>query len=161
MRIDPTMTQKKETYQVILDIIKNLVCYNAFLVTADVPEIYMQRFWYSVKKVKKSSFYEFDLDDKKCRVDVEIFKKILGEDFQEYGRAIPDTMLTDEIKKSEAYKAFIGYSTGSIPPTKTIGKGSKEKKQAVTPKKKGSIFSDDNKPVSEEEYDESDGDPAN
>ncbi|GKG26743.1 hypothetical protein Tco_0402446, partial [Tanacetum coccineum] len=55
----------------------NSACYNAFLVTADVPEIYMQQFWYTVKNVKKSSFYEFDLDDKKCRVDVELFMKIL------------------------------------------------------------------------------------
>ncbi|GKB88260.1 hypothetical protein Tco_0960532, partial [Tanacetum coccineum] len=44
MRIDSTMTQKEETYQVILDIIKNSACYNAFLVSADVPEIYMQQF---------------------------------------------------------------------------------------------------------------------
>ncbi|GKA96508.1 hypothetical protein Tco_0818603 [Tanacetum coccineum] len=41
MRIDPTMTQKEETYQVILDIIKNTTFYKAFLSTADVLEIYM------------------------------------------------------------------------------------------------------------------------
>ncbi|GKA33072.1 hypothetical protein Tco_0719439 [Tanacetum coccineum] len=41
-----------------------------------------------------------------------------GEDFQEYGRAISDTMLTDEIKQSKAYKAFIAYSTGLMPPKK-------------------------------------------
>ncbi|GKG39230.1 hypothetical protein Tco_0463375, partial [Tanacetum coccineum] len=41
MRIDPTMNQKEETYQVILDIIKNSACYNAFLVTADASEITM------------------------------------------------------------------------------------------------------------------------
>ncbi|GJT41549.1 hypothetical protein Tco_0941414 [Tanacetum coccineum] len=148
-------------------------------------------------KVNKTSFYEFDLDDKKCIVDVELFKKILcislrvpnedfivppseesmitflyelgykdqikklasmfvdhmhqpwrtlaaiinkclsgktssndrlrksrmdilwGEDFQEYRRAIPYTMLTDDIKKLEAYQAFIGYSTGLIPPKKS------------------------------------------
>ncbi|GJX18601.1 hypothetical protein Tco_0221278, partial [Tanacetum coccineum] len=29
------------------------------------------------KKVKKSSFYQFDLVDKKCQVDVEFFRKIL------------------------------------------------------------------------------------
>ncbi|GKB49511.1 hypothetical protein Tco_0900264 [Tanacetum coccineum] len=258
-------------------------------VTADVPEIYMQQFWYSVKKVKKSSFYEFDLDEKKCRVDVELFMKILdicprvqgeefivppskeelltflielgykgqqnhiasmfgmfhkenvefaeliwedfqyqidyrqsklrrrkimpylrftkiiinyflsqhksltkkkhshintikddgvlnrlkfvriGEDVQEYGRAIPDMMLADEIKQSEAYKAFIGYSTGLVPPKKTRGKGLKGKKAAVTPKKKSLISADDNiipepethehlvteKPASEKDSDES------
>ncbi|GJZ72297.1 hypothetical protein Tco_0636148 [Tanacetum coccineum] len=42
MRINPTMTQKEETYQVILDIIKNTTFYKAFLATVDVPEIYLQ-----------------------------------------------------------------------------------------------------------------------
>ncbi|GJS77440.1 ribonuclease H-like domain-containing protein [Tanacetum coccineum] len=46
MRIDLTLTQKESTYQVILDIIKSSPCYNAFLITTDFPEIYMQQFWY-------------------------------------------------------------------------------------------------------------------
>ncbi|GJS60460.1 hypothetical protein Tco_0655244 [Tanacetum coccineum] len=29
---------------------------------------------------------------------------LIGEDFHEYGRAIPETMLTEGIKQSEAYK---------------------------------------------------------
>nr|GEV73186.1 hypothetical protein [Tanacetum cinerariifolium] len=65
MRIDPKLTQKEETYQVILDIIKTSPCYNTFLINVDVPEIYMQQFCLIVKKVKKSSFYQFDLVDKK------------------------------------------------------------------------------------------------
>nr|GFA81804.1 hypothetical protein [Tanacetum cinerariifolium]GFB03440.1 hypothetical protein [Tanacetum cinerariifolium] len=77
MRIDPTITQNEETYQVILDIIKNSPCYNAFLSTADVPEIYMQQFWFTITKVKKSSIHQFDLDNKKCQIDVELFHKIL------------------------------------------------------------------------------------
>ncbi|GJT08788.1 hypothetical protein Tco_0843250 [Tanacetum coccineum] len=336
MRIDPTMTQKEETYKVILDIIKNSACYNAFLVIADVLKIYMQQFWNIVKKVKKSSFYEFDLDDKKCRVDAKLFRKILdisprfhNKDFiippskesmitflYELGykdvvafivpismgktvinilsrivvaatayyiwlerngrlfkkknsspnqivnvilsmvrlklvtfkfkkmstrshllfdqwkipsyrtvhdgstrshthldrvcsyrvaaglrdvRLIIYTMLTDDIKKSEAYKAFIGYSTGLIPPKKSRGKGSQGKKAPVTPKK-SLISADDNiipepevafelgksisrteaeiadearrvhethehlvteKPTSEEDSNESEGEPAN
>nr|GFC56516.1 hypothetical protein [Tanacetum cinerariifolium] len=78
MRIDPTMTQKEETFQVVLDLIKASPCYNAFLVTADVPEIYMQEFWFTIKKIKKTTSYEFDLADKKCKVDVELFRMILG-----------------------------------------------------------------------------------
>ncbi|GJQ99821.1 hypothetical protein Tco_0522806 [Tanacetum coccineum] len=109
-------------------------------------------------------------------------------------------MLTDEIKQSEAYKAFIGYSTGLVPLKKTICKGSKGNKQAVTHKKKSSISADDNiipepevalelgksisiieakiseeerrvhkthehlvteKPASEEDSNESEGEPAN
>ncbi|GJU31058.1 hypothetical protein Tco_1174647 [Tanacetum coccineum] len=157
MRIDPTLTQREETFQVVLDLIKASPCYNAFLVTADVLEIYMQQFWFTVKKIKKTTSYEFDLADKKC-------------------------------KQSEAYKAFIAFSTGLIPPKKTIGKGSKGKKQPVTPKRESLISADDNiipepnvslelgKPISkieseiaEEERlptgvdksDESDGEPAN
>ncbi|GJS52284.1 hypothetical protein Tco_0625646 [Tanacetum coccineum] len=158
MRIDPTLTQKEETYQVILDIIKNSPCYNAFLITADVPEIYMQQFWFTFKKVKKSSFYQFDLNDKKCQVDVELFRKILyicprvpEEEFivppsEEalitflYELGYKDTMLTYEIKNSKAYQRFIALSTGLIPPNKGRGKGSKGKRAiVVTPRKKRSI----------------------
>ncbi|GKE08907.1 hypothetical protein Tco_1412458, partial [Tanacetum coccineum] len=93
-----------------------------------------------------------------------------GEDFQEYGRAIPDTMLTDDIKLSESYREFIDYSTGSIPPKKTRGNGSQRKKQTVTSKKKSFISADDNiipeldvalELGNVDESDESDCEPAN
>ncbi|GJU80253.1 hypothetical protein Tco_1282618 [Tanacetum coccineum] len=45
----------------------------------------------------------------------------IREDVQEYGKAIPKTMLTNAIKQAEAYKAFIDYSTGLVPPKKTRG----------------------------------------
>ncbi|GJS86590.1 hypothetical protein Tco_0769226 [Tanacetum coccineum] len=76
--LNPTLLQKEETCQVIIDIIKNSICYNAFLITADVLEIYMQQFWYTVKKIKKTTSYKFDLADKKYIVDFEVFRKILG-----------------------------------------------------------------------------------
>ncbi|GKD10740.1 hypothetical protein Tco_1190425 [Tanacetum coccineum] len=60
LRMDPTLTQKEEKYQVMLDIIKNTPCY-------------MQQFWFTIKKVKKSSFYQFDIDNKTCKIDVEVF----------------------------------------------------------------------------------------
>nr|GEV62486.1 hypothetical protein [Tanacetum cinerariifolium] len=45
-----------------------------------------------------------------------------GEDFQEYGRAIPNTMLTKEIRQTKAYQTFITYSIGLIPSKKSRGK---------------------------------------
>ncbi|GJX08823.1 hypothetical protein Tco_0196755 [Tanacetum coccineum] len=54
MRIDPNKTQRESTYQVILNNLKLSPCYNAFLITADVLEIYMQQFWFTVTKSKKS-----------------------------------------------------------------------------------------------------------
>ncbi|GJT72418.1 hypothetical protein Tco_1031704 [Tanacetum coccineum] len=240
MRIDPTMTQKEETYQVVLDIIKNTSFYKAFLASADVPEIYMQQFWFTITKIKDTNFYEFKLENKKCLVDVEVFRQALnicprvpgkefivpppeeelltflirlgykgvlthlpqmfidhmhqpwrtrasiinkclsrkttiiinhfltihksvpnalpsglytikdngvlsrmkfvriGEDIQEYGRAIPDTMLTNDIKQFETYQMFIKYSTCLIHLKKIRGKGSQCKK-AVVSKKPASV----------------------
>ncbi|GKC18277.1 hypothetical protein Tco_1020427, partial [Tanacetum coccineum] len=208
------MSQKKETFQVVIDIIKNSTCFKAFTISADVPEIFMQQFWYTIKKVQGTDSYEFLLANKKCRFDVEVFRKILdicprvkgeeftklqndddtptflidlgykrplhkhtnmfvdhisqpwrtlvaiinkclsgktasndklrksridimwgilkfvriGEDYQEYGLAIPDVMLNDTIKQSESYQMFIKYSTGQIPSKKIRGKGSQGKK---------------------------------
>ncbi|GJT69527.1 hypothetical protein Tco_1028813 [Tanacetum coccineum] len=68
----------------------------------------------------------------------------IGEDVQEYGKATPDTMLTNAIKQLEAYKEFIDYSTGLVPPKKTRGKGSKGKQQEVTTKNKTIITIDNN-----------------
>ncbi|GJR67902.1 hypothetical protein Tco_0013967 [Tanacetum coccineum] len=50
MRIDPNKKQKEATYQVVLDILKLSPCYNAFLITANVPQIYMQQFWFIPNK---------------------------------------------------------------------------------------------------------------
>ncbi|GJT65915.1 retrovirus-related pol polyprotein from transposon TNT 1-94 [Tanacetum coccineum] len=77
MRIDPNKTQRESTCQVVLDTLKLSFCYNAFLITADVPEIYMQQFWFTIIKIKKSPSYQFQLDDKKFEIDVELFWKIL------------------------------------------------------------------------------------
>ncbi|GJW10417.1 hypothetical protein Tco_1576244, partial [Tanacetum coccineum] len=191
-------------------------------------EIFMQQFWYSIKKVQGIDSYEFLLANKKCVVNVDVFRMILdicplykhtnmfvdhmhqpwrtlaaiinkclsgkiasndklrkskidilwgmfykenvdypeliweilhtrlitgrridqgaktchspdsprlkfvriGEDYQEYGLHIPETMLTEAIKQSEFYQMFIKYSTGQIRPKKSIGKGSQRRKTA-------------------------------
>ncbi|GJX06989.1 hypothetical protein Tco_0194921 [Tanacetum coccineum] len=54
----------------------------------------------------------------------------IGEDYQEYGLSIPETMLTEAIKQSESYRMFIKYSTSQIPPKKSRGKGLQRKKTA-------------------------------
>ncbi|GJU88546.1 hypothetical protein Tco_1300969 [Tanacetum coccineum] len=77
MRIDPTMPQKEETFQVVRDNIKASPCFKVFTITANVPDIYMQQFWFTIKKTKKTQFYEFGLANKKFSADVELFRKIL------------------------------------------------------------------------------------
>ncbi|GKG36113.1 hypothetical protein Tco_0443791 [Tanacetum coccineum] len=56
----------------------------------------------------------------------------MGKDFQQYGLAIPATMLNNDIIQSESYKMFIMYYTGKIPPKKSWGKGSQGKKTVDT-----------------------------
>ncbi|GJY55783.1 hypothetical protein Tco_0454898 [Tanacetum coccineum] len=76
VRLEITVPQTEETIQVVIDIIKNSTCFKAFIISADVPKIFMQQFWYTIKKVKDSDYYEFLLSNKKCIVDAEVFRKI-------------------------------------------------------------------------------------
>ncbi|GJV80918.1 hypothetical protein Tco_1516788 [Tanacetum coccineum] len=69
--------QREATYQVTLDALKLSPCYPVFLITAEVLEIYMHQFWNSVNKVQDSSSYRFKIDNKKFKVDVEVFCEIL------------------------------------------------------------------------------------
>nr|GEX09685.1 hypothetical protein [Tanacetum cinerariifolium] len=80
--------EKEETCQVILDIIKTTTLYKAFLATADVPKIYMQQFWFTLIKIKKINFYEFKLANKKCKFDVEFFRKALDIFLRHEGKEI-------------------------------------------------------------------------
>ncbi|GKD15303.1 hypothetical protein Tco_1199710 [Tanacetum coccineum] len=78
IRLETTMPQKEETFQVIIDIIKNSMCFKAFTISADVPENFMQQFWYSIKKVQDTDSYKFLLANKKCTINAEVFRKILN-----------------------------------------------------------------------------------
>ncbi|GJV44735.1 hypothetical protein Tco_1429271 [Tanacetum coccineum] len=58
--------------------LKNLSpCYPAFLITAEVPGVYMHQFWNTIQKIKDTDAYRFKLDKKKFRVDTEVFREIL------------------------------------------------------------------------------------
>nr|GEW96117.1 hypothetical protein [Tanacetum cinerariifolium] len=76
-RLETIVPQKKETFQVVIDLIKNSSCFKAFTIYVDVPEIFMQQFWYSIKKVQGIDSYEFLLANKKCVVNVDVFRMIL------------------------------------------------------------------------------------
>ncbi|GJV03372.1 hypothetical protein Tco_1336941 [Tanacetum coccineum] len=65
VRLETTVPQKEETFQVIIDVIKNSTCYMAFTISTEVPKIFMQQFWYTVKKI------------------LDICLRVRGEDFTE------------------------------------------------------------------------------
>ncbi|GJV04473.1 retrovirus-related pol polyprotein from transposon TNT 1-94 [Tanacetum coccineum] len=54
---------------------RSIPCYSGFLITADVPEVYMHQFWDSV--YKHDTFYRFKMDKRKrFKLNLEIFKDI-------------------------------------------------------------------------------------
>ncbi|GKC56941.1 hypothetical protein Tco_1084539 [Tanacetum coccineum] len=77
VRLETTVPQKEETFQVVIDLVKNTPCFKAFTIYADVLEIFMQQFWYSIKKVQGIDSYEFLLANKKCVVNADVFRMIL------------------------------------------------------------------------------------
>ncbi|GKD74014.1 hypothetical protein Tco_1332296, partial [Tanacetum coccineum] len=77
MRIKFNKPQRESTYQVTLDVLKLSPCYPAFLITAEVLEIYMHQFWNTIKKIKDTDAYRFKLDKQKFRINTEVFCEIL------------------------------------------------------------------------------------
>nr|GFB21712.1 hypothetical protein [Tanacetum cinerariifolium] len=73
-RLPSDIQSKESTLQVVYDVLHSCPFFKAFLVTADVPKIYMQEFWATVY-VQHS--IRFKLDNKKHIVDLETFKDML------------------------------------------------------------------------------------
>nr|GEX77579.1 hypothetical protein [Tanacetum cinerariifolium] len=76
-RIAFSKPQREETYQVTLEALKLSPCYPEFVITAEVPQIYMHQFWNTITKIKDTDAYSFNLDKKKCQVDTEVFREII------------------------------------------------------------------------------------
>ncbi|GJY72222.1 hypothetical protein Tco_0475925 [Tanacetum coccineum] len=74
-RIPLELTPREPTFQVFLDAISLNPCYPAFLITVDVPEVYMHQFWNSV--YKHDTFYRFKIDkNKQFKLTLEVFRDI-------------------------------------------------------------------------------------
>ncbi|GJW35176.1 hypothetical protein Tco_0058096 [Tanacetum coccineum] len=88
------MKPKEPTYQVVLDALFLTTCYPAFLITAEVPLIYMHQFWATVNKHKAS--YRFKIDSKKFSVNVEVFRDILNICLRILGQEIDEPPTKEE-----------------------------------------------------------------
>nr|GFC15512.1 hypothetical protein [Tanacetum cinerariifolium] len=71
-RLPSDIQSKESTLQVVYDVLRSCPFFKAFLVTADVPEIYMQEF-YATAYVHQHSI-RFKLDNKKHIVNLETFR---------------------------------------------------------------------------------------
>ncbi|GJV57654.1 hypothetical protein Tco_1458659 [Tanacetum coccineum] len=75
-RIRREFSPREPTFQVVLDALALTPCYPAFLITADVPEVYMHQFWNCI--YKHDDFYRFKIDKKKrFKLTLEVFRDIL------------------------------------------------------------------------------------
>nr|GEW60707.1 reverse transcriptase domain-containing protein [Tanacetum cinerariifolium] len=74
-RLPSDIQSNESTLQVVYDVLRRCPFFKAFLVTADVPKIYMQEFW-ATTYVHQYSI-RFKMDSKKNIVNVETFRDIL------------------------------------------------------------------------------------
>ncbi|GJV18679.1 hypothetical protein Tco_1367699 [Tanacetum coccineum] len=226
VRLETTVQQKEETFQVVIDVIKNSTCFKAFTITAEkciVDAEVFRKILDICPRIESEEFTEVQDDDatltflidlgckcplhkytnmyadhmhqpwrtlaaiinkclfgktasndrlRKSRISIIHFlsqhKSLfnlkyqhyhtikddgivsrlkfvrIGEDYQEYGLAIPNMMLNDAIKQSESYQMFLKYSTGQIPPKKSRGKARKRTASRRVVKKKVIISVADN-----------------
>nr|GEU68518.1 hypothetical protein [Tanacetum cinerariifolium] len=62
-RLNPGKKQREPTFQVVMDALALTLFYFAFLITANVPEVYMHQFWDSIHKVHGQNFDELPTDE--------------------------------------------------------------------------------------------------
>ncbi|GJZ24297.1 hypothetical protein Tco_0561756 [Tanacetum coccineum] len=75
-RIPRGFSPREPTFQVVLDALALTPCYPAFLITADVPEVYMHQFWNYI--YKHDDFYRFKINKKKrFKLTLEVFRDII------------------------------------------------------------------------------------
>ncbi|GKE16405.1 hypothetical protein Tco_1423982, partial [Tanacetum coccineum] len=75
LRLSSILKSKEPTLQVALDALKLTPFYNAFEISADVPEIYMQEFWVTI--FRHHSSLHFKLNGKSHTVNVDTFRDML------------------------------------------------------------------------------------
>ncbi|GKB56584.1 hypothetical protein Tco_0912770 [Tanacetum coccineum] len=74
-RLSSTLKSNEPTIQVVLDALKLTPFYNAFKITADVPEIYIQEFWATISVHHKS--LRFKMNNKGQTLNLENLRDIL------------------------------------------------------------------------------------
>nr|GEY81022.1 hypothetical protein [Tanacetum cinerariifolium] len=94
-------TSKESTLQLVYDVLRLTPFYKAFLVTVDVPEIYMQEFWATVT-VHHHSMH-FKMNNKKRIVNLEYFREMLH-----ISPRLPNQTF-DELPFEEEIMAFLRY----------------------------------------------------
>nr|GFA50404.1 hypothetical protein [Tanacetum cinerariifolium] len=110
-RLRSDITSKESTLQVVYDVLRLTPFYKpspffrAFLVMADVPEIYMQEFW-ATATVHQHPI-EFKMDTRKHIVDLEAFREMLHISPRVSGQSFAELPFKEEILE---FLRFLGHS---------------------------------------------------
>nr|GFA91071.1 hypothetical protein [Tanacetum cinerariifolium] len=94
-RLSSDIQSKEPTLQVVYDVLRGCPFFKAFLVTADVPEIYMQEFW-ATGYVHQHSII-FKMDSKMNIFDLEAFREMLHISPRVPGQSFDELPFEEEI----------------------------------------------------------------
>nr|GFA08660.1 hypothetical protein [Tanacetum cinerariifolium] len=104
-RLPSEIQSKESTLQVVYDVLRISPFFKAFLVTADVPEIYMQEFW-ATTTVHQHSI-RFKMDMRNHIVDLEAFREMLHIIPRVSGQSFAELPFEEEILE---FLRFLGHS---------------------------------------------------
>nr|GEU50788.1 hypothetical protein [Tanacetum cinerariifolium] len=104
-RLPSNIQSKESTLQVVYDVLGSCPFFKAFLVTADVLEIYMQEFWVTAYVHPHS--IRFKLDNKKHIVNLETFRDMLHICPRIPGQSFDELPFEEEILE---FFRFLGHS---------------------------------------------------
>nr|GEW74601.1 hypothetical protein [Tanacetum cinerariifolium] len=104
-RLPSDIKSKESTLQVVYDVLRRSPFFKAFLVTADVPEIYMHEFW-ATTYVHQLSI-RFKMDTRKNIVDLEAFREMLHISPRVPGQSLDEPPFEEEILD---FLWFFGHS---------------------------------------------------
>nr|GEY94100.1 hypothetical protein [Tanacetum cinerariifolium] len=103
-RLLSDIKSKESTMQLVYDVLRICPFFKAFLVIADVPEIYMQEFW-AIATVHYHSI-RFKTNNKKHIIDLESFRDILHICPRVPSQSFAETPFKEEIL---AFISFLGH----------------------------------------------------
>ncbi|GJY84894.1 hypothetical protein Tco_0498920 [Tanacetum coccineum] len=117
VRLETTVPQKEETFQVVIDLVQELLVLQGFHYLYKFPEIFISKFWYSIKKSRHGENVDYP----------ELIWEYLAYqiDHMKEKRSRHENMPFPQFTKM-----FIMYSTGQIPPRRGEAKVYKERKPA-------------------------------
>nr|GFB56827.1 hypothetical protein [Tanacetum cinerariifolium] len=96
---------KESTLQLVYDVLRLCPFFKAFLVTANVPKIYIQEFWAAA--TVHHHVIQFKMDNKKHIVNLESFRDMLHICMRVHGQSFAEPPFEEEIL---AFIHFLGHS---------------------------------------------------